>query len=234
MKPYVYILKEKNTDRKYVGVQYNKNANPSDLLTKYFTSNKLIKSNPDNYVIEKVTISKNARELERRYLRYIYYKLGKETFLKLYINRNLAPGILHDSDACIKISLRMKELWKTEKRRNKHKLDLEKRKHNGSYEKMRGVDPFSPETKEIFRNNMLVNNPMFDEHFKQKHKEKMNSPEMKQRRKELSLGNDYAKGSSWYNNGLVTKMFKTPPNPEEGWVKGRLNPHWNFNRKISE
>lgn len=231
MQSYVYIIKEIGTNRKYVGCQYNKKANPTDLFSKYFTSNKLIKDNPSNYIIEKISINKNARELERRYLRYIYYKLGKHEFLRLYINRNLAPGIIHDADECNRISNRMKDLWKTEERKNKHKLDMEKRIQEGFYEKRRGIDPFSDKTKEIFRNNMLENNPMFNEETKQKHKEKMNTPEIKGKRKLLSTGNTYVKGRKWYNNGIISKMFKEEPNLSEGWIEGRLNPHWNQNRK---
>lgn len=231
MKPYVYILKEKDTNRKYVGVQYNKNSDPKDLFTKYFTSNKLIKNNPNNYVIEKISVTRNARELERRYLRYIYYKLGRDLFLQLYINRNLSPGILHDGEECARISKRMKELWKTEKRRNKHKLDIEKRIQSGFYESRKGVDPFSEETKETFRQNMLLNNPMHNEEIRKKHKEKMNSEKIKSERSERQKGNTYAKGRTWYNNGIISKMFKDDPDKLEGWVKGRLNPHWNYNRR---
>ncbi len=234
MKHYVYILKEINTNKKYVGVQYNKKANPNDLMTKYFTSNKNIKSNPNNFAIARVKISKRARDLERRYLRYLYYKLGKVIFLDLYLNRNLAPGIIHDSAECARISERMKRLWTTNERRKKHKQDLEKRIINGFYESRKGIDPFNEETKLFFSKRMKIDNPMFNQDVKNKHKEKMNSPEIKQIRSKNSRGNTYAKGRVWYNNGKISKMFKDLPNSNEGWVKGRLNPHWNYKRKKDE
>jgi len=234
MEPYIYILKEINTNRKYVGVQYNKKANPSDLMTRYFTSNKIIKANPSNFIITRIKISKKARDLERRYLRYLYYKLGKSIFLDLYLNRNLAPGIIHDSSECARISERMKLLWATTDRREKHKQDLEKRIHSGFYESRKGVDPFNEETKLFFSERMKKHNPMFNEEVRTKHKEKMNSQEIKEIRSKNSKGNTYAKGRVWYNNGKVSKMFKETPNPNEGWVKGRLNPHWNYNRKKDE
>lgn len=43
-KPYVYILKFKQTTQFYIGVKYGKNANPELFWVKYFTSSKTIKN----------------------------------------------------------------------------------------------------------------------------------------------------------------------------------------------
>jgi hypothetical protein len=48
MKPYVYRIKHKITKEFYYGVQYNKNANPSDFWVKYFTSSSYIHTIVEN------------------------------------------------------------------------------------------------------------------------------------------------------------------------------------------
>jgi hypothetical protein len=40
--PYVYIIKNKTTGLKYIGMRYAKGCNPNDLLVTYFTSSKLV------------------------------------------------------------------------------------------------------------------------------------------------------------------------------------------------
>lgn len=55
--PFVYIIKNLNTGIKYAGVKFSKGCKPSDLLTKYFTSSKVVKrliSEGDVFVIEKI------------------------------------------------------------------------------------------------------------------------------------------------------------------------------------
>jgi hypothetical protein len=84
------------------------------------------------------------------------------------------------------------------------------------------------EKRKSYSERMTSNNPMYDSTIKERHKEKMNSPEIKRKRAEISKGNTYVKGKSWYNNGIECKMLHEAP---EGWAKGRLNPHWNHNRK---
>jgi hypothetical protein len=41
--PFVYIIKNKTTQLKYLGVKYAKGCNPTDMWTSYFTSSKLVK-----------------------------------------------------------------------------------------------------------------------------------------------------------------------------------------------
>ena len=107
MKPYFYKLKEKPTGRYYVGVQYGKKANPSNLWITYFSSNKYIKSQPkENFEILKIVVRSDARIYEQKYLRRCYSLLGKERFLKLMINRNLSPGILNTSETIEKANVK--------------------------------------------------------------------------------------------------------------------------------
>lgn len=41
--PYVYLIKNKTTNLKYLGVRYAKGCHPSDLWSKYFTSSSMVK-----------------------------------------------------------------------------------------------------------------------------------------------------------------------------------------------
>jgi hypothetical protein len=83
--------------------------------------------------------------------------------------------------------------------------------------------------KKMHSDRMKVNNPMFNDAVKLKHKNAMNTIEIKEKRSKLKTGNHNVKGKSWYNNGIITKMFYTPP--DLTWSVGRLNTHWNENRK---
>lgn len=47
--PYVYIIKNKTTQLKYLGVRYAKNCHPNDFWVTYFTSSKLVKKLIDLY-----------------------------------------------------------------------------------------------------------------------------------------------------------------------------------------
>ncbi len=69
---------------------------------------------------------------------------------------------------------------------------------------------------------------MHNSQTKQKHLEKMRSVENRERTRQRFLNNSYAKGKKWYNNGQKCKMCFTPP--DNTWVLGRLNPHWNYGR----
>ena len=74
---------------------------------------------------------------------------------------------------------------------------------------------------------MKNNNPMFNEESRKKHKQSINTPESLEKKSRAKMGNTNTKGKSWYNNGVQSKMFDRAP---EGWVRGRINPHWNINR----
>ena len=90
----------------------------------------------------------------------------------------------------------------------------------------------SEQNRKKFSDNMKAKNPMSDPTIRQRHKEKMNTQEIISKRKKISTGNTYVRGRVWYNNGKETKMFVSPP--DDTWVKGRLNPTWNYKRKMHE
>ena len=87
----------------------------------------------------------------------------------------------------------------------------------------------SKEARERTSLRMKANNPMNDPSVKAKHKAIMESELLSIKRSQLKKNNKNVRGKSWFNNGTVTKMFN-PDEVPDGWVKGRLNPHWN-NRK---
>jgi hypothetical protein len=208
----------------YAGCQYGKSSDPDNLFTTYFTSNQYIKSKPSSdFIIEKIIVRDDAREYEKRYLKKCYCILGKEKFLKLMINRNLAPGILHDDLERKNISERMKKRWETGNMKEVHKKAVETRSKR-TYKKVE----FSLEIKRNISERMKSNNPMFNEAIRDKHKRSINSPEALRKKSLLKMENSYNKGKHWYNNGIETKMCLECP---EGWVEGRINPHWNYKRK---
>jgi hypothetical protein len=91
----------------------------------------------------------------------------------------------------------------------------------------------TPLTRKKTSDRMKINNPMFDENVKKKHKDKINSQEVREKKSKSKKGNTNVKGKSWYNNGIECAMLFEKDVPE-GWKKGRLNPHWNYKRKINE
>lgn len=224
MQPYFYKIQEIATGRYYVGCQYGKNADPSNFFIKYFTSNNYIKSKlTTDFIVKKVLVRKDARKYEERYLKKCYNLLGREKFLLLMINRNLAPGIIHDEREINNISERMKKRWKNGLMNEAHQKASITRKSK-QYKKI----IISDEEKQKISERMKTNNPMFKEEIRKKHKEAVNSENSKRRKSEIARGNTYVKNRAWYNNGEKTGMFYSCP---EGWIKGRLNPHWNHTRK---
>lgn len=223
MKPYVYKIRNKHNGKLYIGSQYGKNSNPDDFWVKYTTSSKIINENIEDYEVVYVKLRDDAQEYEARLLQRSYKFLGRERFLDLMINRNLAPGIVHDELERAKISERLRKRWasgqmddvpfksaKTRKSRTYNKIEM------------------NEELKNQYSERMKKTNPMHNPEVKIKHKEKMNSKETKEKRSKLSKGNTFTKGRKWYNDGTQCKMLYECP---EGWTKGRLNPHWNYSKK---
>ena len=228
-KPYMYVLEETTTGRLYIGCQYNRNADPADLGNRYLTSCKYVQKNYSNFVVRLIREHPRAAILERRYLSQLYRKLGRDAFLEKYINRNLAPGIIHDETERKSISERMKALWQTPERQEQHRQMIKRRKESGSYDKRKGIDPFSDEVKASISERMTKYNPMSDPEARARQLAAVSTDEHKRALAARKKGNKNTQGRTWYNNGITTKMSTEPPGPE--WVPGRLQPHWNTNRK---
>lgn len=223
MPAYIYKLKNKRTNQIYIGTQYKSSARKEDFWIKYFTSCNTVIQNIQDYEVLYVKERADARDYEAKLLQRIYRLYGKEYFLKKMINRNLAPGIIHDTDSKREMSRRMKNRWKSGEMFLHHAKAI-------STKRTRIYNPphLTVEEKERRSSRMKNNNPMHSAESRARHKERMNDPDVKQRRVEKMKNKAYTKGKSWYNNSIESKMFFDPP---EGWVKGRLNPHWNYSRK---
>lgn len=115
-KPYFYKIKHKETGKYYVGSQYGKTANKDNFFISYFTSSQAIKQiikdrGKDLFEIVKIYEREDAREYEAHYLQRCYSVLGKEKFLSIFYNRNLAPGILLDESIIKQQTVTKKIKW---------------------------------------------------------------------------------------------------------------------------
>lgn len=238
MTPYFYKIKHVSSGRIYVGCQYGKKSNPDNFFVKYFTSSDAVKSiieaeGKESFIIETIIIRKDARNFEKRYLSFIFHILGKDNFCKIFINRNLAPGIILDDAAIEKLKKSLKEAWKKPGRKEQHSKRMQDRVNDGFYERRKGnIKPLSQEKIAEMSEAMKKNNPMYNLDTKAKHLAAVNTPKELQRKKETATGNTYTKNRSWYNNGEISKMFYECP--DDTWKPGRLNTHWNINRKKNE
>lgn len=93
--------------------------------------------------------------------------------------------------------------------------------------------PNTEETRKRTSQRMKTKNPMFDSNIRIKHKEILNSESCRKKKSASKMGNKNVFGKSWYNDGTKSKMFTSMDVPT-GWIKGRLNPHWNYNRKKND
>lgn len=57
MTPYTYLIGWSNLNKFYYGAQWNKKSNPNDLMTKYFTSSKIVKHYIQTYGLPRTTLS---------------------------------------------------------------------------------------------------------------------------------------------------------------------------------
>jgi hypothetical protein len=115
-KPYFYKIKNKITNKYYVGSQYGKNANKDNFFKTYFTSSQSIHEAIKTEGIETFEIislveRNDAREYEAYYLQKCYSLLGKDKFLNLFYNRSLSPGILLDDKIIAKQTATKKSKW---------------------------------------------------------------------------------------------------------------------------
>lgn len=195
MTPYFYKIKEISTGRYYVGCQYGKNSNPDNLFKTYFTSNQYIKSKPsEEFIIEKIITRSDAREYEKRYLKKCYNILGREKFLSLMINRNLAPGILNTPETIAKANI---------KRKVSNKISAKKLVAAGTHNFLHQPNPsWKEENKQKISKRMKGN--------KLGSLRKM-TPELRSKLSEKSKGNTNVKGYKWWTNGTVNRRSKEIP-----------------------
>lgn len=202
MKPYFYKIKEKSSGRYYVGCQYGMKSNPSSFWVTYFTSNSYVKVQPkDNFEVVAIQERADAREYEKKYLQKCYRVLGRDKFLKILINRNIAPGILNTQETLLKAN--------TPEKRLKNSLAAKKRIEAGTHNFL--LNPHKPteeqrkRASERMKGNQLGRLVIRDDVFKKKQAEK-------------SKGNTNVRGKLWWNNGVQRKRSKESPG--NNWIKG--------------
>lgn len=94
---YVYLIRHVASGMFYVGSRYAQHANPSRFFVDYFTSSQRVQDlGTDSFEVVQVKACKNARDVERAYLKHWYAELGPQGFQEIFINRNTAPGIILD------------------------------------------------------------------------------------------------------------------------------------------
>ena len=72
--PYFYIIQEKATGKYYAGSRTAKNCHPSDLLSSYHTSSKVVSekiSSGSEFVVRKIRVRDDALDYETRYLKKV-------------------------------------------------------------------------------------------------------------------------------------------------------------------
>jgi hypothetical protein len=204
---YYYRIRHKNTGMVYVGCQYGRNADPSLFFRKYFTSSKTIhqlimEDGKDSFEVVKVVEMKDARMFEHKVLRYCYRKLGKDTFIKKFYNRNIAPGILLDEDSILRAN--------SESKRQKMIEIANKRVSEGTHNFLIPYER-TEYHKELCRQKQIGNRYAAG---------RVLTDEQKQHAAEKSKGNTNVRGKFWWNNG--THMKRSIDCPGEGWIKGAL------------
>jgi hypothetical protein len=206
MKPYFYKIKEKQTGKIYVGCQYGVKSDPANFWVTYFTSNKYVKSQPKNaFNVVLVKERHDAREYEKRYLQKCYRLLGRERFIELLINRNIAPGILNTPESILKANI---------KRKISNSIAAKKRVANGTHNFI--LNPHIPTKEERDRSSKRMKGNQFA-------KLMVRDEEYRKKQATNSKGNKNVRGKKWWNNGSQRKRSKECPGEE--WKEGFL-----FNR----
>jgi len=138
--PYSYVLFHIPTKKRYYGIQYGKNANPSNLWTTYFTSSKIVHN-----LIE---------------------KYGKESFLfevrKTFLNKTEA--LLWEHKFLKKIDAKNNNMWLNQHNGNGNFLNFGGYKQNNSTIRKKSGNNhytvrlgYSPQKGKVFRTNEQKN-----------------------------------------------------------------------------
>lgn len=233
MQQYFYKITHLPSKRVYVGCQYGQNSSPSNLWTTYFTSSPRIyqlleTDGVDSFVVNYTKPVTDARAYERRYLRRAFKWLGRDQFLRVFINRNLAPGIMLDGWALDNLKASLRASWNKQGRREQARITMLERHARGIVNNRGRIR--SSEFKQQLSHRLSVDNPMKREDVRRAHHEAVTTPEFRERLRARNKGNTNVRGKHWWNNGVKSTMSVECPG--EGWTRGRLNPHWNHNRRI--
>ena len=198
MKPYFYKIQHVPTGKYYVGTQYGKTSDPYKFWKTYFTSSKYVKNlierdGEDSFIIINIQIRNDARIYEHRYLKKAYNLLGKSKFLEIFLNRNIAPGILLTdeiiSQANIKRSVSNSISAKKLFDEGRHNFQI---KNAGELEHVRKL-----RSERMLGNNFGANREM--------------TADLKEKLAKKSEGNTNVRGKKWWTDGVVNRRsFECP------------------------
>lgn len=205
MIPYFYKIKHIPSGCYYVGSQYGKQSCPDNFFKTYFTSSKIIKTlikndGIESFIIEKILICNDARIYEKRFLKKSFNLLGKERFLQVFLNRNIAPGILNTKESIEKANV---------KRRVSNKIAAIERVRNGTHNFL--INKHTPTESERASTSLRMQGNRYgslinrDEEYREKQSEK-------------SKGNKNVRNKKWWNDGKQRK--RSIECPGEGWKAG--------------
>jgi hypothetical protein len=198
MQPYFYKILHKPSGKYYVGSQYGKLSDSNKLWKSYYTSSKyvrkLIESDGlDSFTVVSIIKRDDARDYERRYLKKVYGIMGKNRFLEVFLNRNIAPGILLTEEMIKKANI---------KRSVSNSLSAKKLIEEG-------------------RHNFQKTNASDFEHVRKMRSERMMgnmygckrniTDELKKKLSEKSKGNTNVRGTKWWTDGTINRRSKNCP-----------------------
>lgn len=195
---YFYKIQHIKSGALYVGCRYANNCDPSDLLVTYLTSSRRVKQVIENeglvaFRIVHVQVRDDAREYEARYLKRMHRKFGDEKFKQIFLNRNIAPGILNDSDSLARAA----EKKKISNKISQYKL-LEEGRHNWQNLTDEQKQRRSKNSSEAKKGNDYG-------------KYRKITDEYRKNAAEKSKGNTNLRGTMWWTDGKVFKRSATKP-----------------------
>lgn len=205
MIPYIYKLKHIPTGKYYIGSQYGKNSNPKNLWNTYTTSSKYVQQlieedGIDSFIVIRVIPRVDAREYESKLLKRLYKKLGKDRFLEIMINRNVAPGILLTDEIIAKANIKRKSSCSIAAKKliEQHNHNFQKFKA-GEMEHVRKL-----RSERMIGNNLGSTRKITDEY---RNKQALGA-----------TGNTNVRGTKWWNNGIINKRSRECPG--DGFILG--------------
>jgi hypothetical protein len=205
---YFYKIQEIATGKYYVGCRYAIHADVSDLGTTYFTSSKYVRSKDwSEFRVCYTKVVEDVRSYESRYLRRCLSFMGREKFMDIMINRNIAPGILNTPESLAKANGPTK--------RAKNSQAAKQRIKNGTHNFLVNEYKHSPEWYAKIKDRMLSDrNPSKNPQTLIKRV----TDEFRRKQAEGSRGNTNVRGKRWWNDGTTRKRSKESPG--QGWVEG--------------
>lgn len=202
---YFYKIQHVPSGLLYVGCRYAANCTPSELLVTYFTSSKKVKAIIENegvgvLKIVIIKVREDARDYESRYLKRMFRKFGNEKFKEVFLNRNIAPGILNDADSLARAA----EKKKISNSVSQHKL-LSEGRHNWQN--------LTDEQKQRWSEKSSLSK-MGNDYGKYRNI----TDEYRKKVAEKSKGNTNVRGTSWWTDGVVFK--RSIDKPGESYYRG--------------